>query len=356
MSLSRPQFISLDYHRRQFKIYPRGFTLVELLVVIAIIGILVALLLPAIQAAREAARRMQCSNNLKQIGLAFQNHYDAQGSFPSSGWGWKWTGDPDLGFGKDQPGGWAFNILPYIEAGNLRNLGKGLTGAAKAQAMLLQVGTPVPAFSCPSRRPAIPYPVVRNGILANNLRECKAGSCEVARSDYQANSGSMLTYEDDGPRSSNPASVARYDWPFDGAGRKTIPWNGITHQRSETTIAQITDGTSQTYCVGEKYLNPDQYTNGESDADDQHLLMGLDRDVNGFTGASMNIRDGKYLPPQQDRVGLSLSFNFGSAHPSTFHMVFCDGSVHGISYSIDPEIHRRLGGRDDELTIDSSAY
>src|SRR5262245_19100740 len=102
-----------------------GFTLVELLVVIAIIGVLVALLLPAVQAARESARRMQCTNNLKQIGLGFHNHTDTNGHLPTGGWGWGWVGDADLGAGRGQTGSWTFNILPYIEQKAIYDLSGG---------------------------------------------------------------------------------------------------------------------------------------------------------------------------------------------------------------------------------------
>jgi hypothetical protein len=323
-------------------------------VVIAIIGILVALLLPAIQAARESARRTQCINNLKQIGLACQNHIDSHGYFPSSGWGVAWIGDPDRGFGRKQPGSWAFNLLPYMELQNLHDLGKGLTGADKQAVMLIQVGTPVPAFICPSRRAAIAYPVVRNGGMATGQINCiDDGTCLVARSDYQANSGSLKEVKSAVPSNYADFDSGTFTFTFKHGDTSSIKrWNGITHQVSQVRITQIEDGVSNTYFVGEKYLDPNSYATGGDQADDQSLFTGFDRDMNGYTGRGRTVTDEMYWAPLQDRPGVPLSFNFGSAHTSTFQMVQCDGSVKSISYSVEPEIHRRLGGRDDALLID----
>ena len=136
-----------------------GFTVVELLVVIGIVGILFSLLLPAVQAARESARASTCRDHLKQIGLAAHLHLDVHGHFPSGGWGHLWTGDPDRGHGRGQPGGWVYNLLPYVEYMELHELGAGLTGQDKMDAAARRMSLPLPLFSCPTRRSPIQYPV-----------------------------------------------------------------------------------------------------------------------------------------------------------------------------------------------------
>jgi len=129
-----------------------GFTLIELLVVIAIIGILVSLLLPAVQTTREAARRTECMNNLKQLGMACLEHAEVRGYLPTGGWAWGWAGEPDRGFSKKQPGGWHYNILPFLELQDLHDRGSG----GKNQTLGgVRVQSPVVLFHCPSRRDLI---------------------------------------------------------------------------------------------------------------------------------------------------------------------------------------------------------
>lgn len=128
-----------------------AFTLVELLVVIAIIGVLIALLLPAIQAAHEAARRTQCTNSLKQMSLAALTHENTVKHFPSGGWGYLWVGDPDRGFGRGQPGGFFYNILPFMEWKGIHDMPKAANVSDKMRLSAQMIATPIDLFSCPSR-------------------------------------------------------------------------------------------------------------------------------------------------------------------------------------------------------------
>jgi hypothetical protein len=321
---------------------------------------LVALLLPAVQAAREAARRNQCKNNLKQLGLGFLNHELTHKYFPSSGWGWRWHGDPNRGYGTNQPGGWAYSILEYCEEGTLRSIGKGVNNFPQNAHLLPVVSTPVPIFNCPSRRVAIPFPLVRNGYLADNMKACVVNQCVVPRADYAANSGNVFAGEEAGPTSEAQAEGGRYDWVYEEGGvynRQT----GITFQRSEVKIAQITDGTTHTLMLGEKFLNPDFYLTGQDPADDQGLFSGHDRDFNRYTygmgggsfeaqqAAASDVRT-RIIPPTQDRPGVSdgvWNWTFGSAHAANFNVVMCDGAVTSVDYDVDLDVWRLMGGRDD---------
>ena len=168
--------------------------------VITIIGILIALLLPAVQAAREAARQAQCKNNLKQLALACLDHEQHNGYFPTGGWGCCWVGDPDRGIDQRQPGGWIYNILPYHRAAGVarpwrRETATRPTGRMAAKTM---IGTPLSVLNCPTRRPCIAYP---NG---NNWSMYDYGGFLAppsARTDYAANMGDTSLPCGQGPAS-----------------------------------------------------------------------------------------------------------------------------------------------------------
>jgi len=324
-----------------------GFTLVELLVVITIIGILIALLLPAVQSAREAARRLQCKNNLKQLGLGMLQHTEAHGFLPSGGWGFAWVGDPDRGFGPGQPGGWIYNVLPFIEQETLHQLGAGGTDAQRKKAAAAMAQVTVPLINCPSRRRAQAFVVVHGdfsggppGWIGYNADLVP----RATRSDYAANAGDRHLVNPVGPTSLTAGDQEGPDqWP---AWQREM--TGISYLRSTVQAAHIRDGMSNTYMLGEKHLDPDHYLDGQTATDNRGMYQGHDYDIYRWAGSE------SALLPRRDTPGYSTEFFFGSAHTGGFHACLCDGSVRVIRYSIDPEVHRRLGNRADGLVVDAS--
>lgn len=315
-----------------------GFTLVELLVVIAIIAMLVTLLLPAVQSAREAARRTQCVNHLKQVGLASLNHESSQQFLPSGGWGFGYIGDPDRGYGERQPGGWMYNILSYIEHQNLHDIGKGLPKKEKERALGIQLATtPVSFYNCPSRR----EPVARKFNNYDPWRNAwTARLPKTARGDYVFNGGSGRDGARYGPGSYEDGDSDEYKWET-----KFSPANdGVCFQRSILSLRRIEDGMSKTYLGGEKYLMPDYYESGESWGDDASYYTGVDHD---------NLRWAGDLPAR-DQVGMHAPMIYGSAHPSGFQMVMCDGSVKSVGFEIERAVHRAGVNRRDGTVVPTS--
>lgn len=152
----------------------------------------------------------------------------------------------------------------------------------------------------------------------------------VIRTDYAANAGSQDVNEFiSGPFTRAEGMSPTYPWP------STAGLTGVSFQRSMILLAEIVDGTSSTFLVGEKYLNPDHYESGNDNADNECALSGFDNDNFRVT----------FSPPLRERRGLGDTKRFCSAHPSTVNMAFYDGSVHSVSYEIDGVVFRAMGSR-----------
>jgi prepilin-type N-terminal cleavage/methylation domain-containing protein len=319
---------------------PHGFTLIELLVVIAIIAILIGLLLPAVQKVREAAARMRCQNNLKQLGTAMHSCHDANGYFPSGGWGWSWLGDPDRGVGIQQPGGWIYSILPYIEQTNLHQMGAGQSDAAKMTANYDRAQVSVSGLICSSRRAAVAYP--SGGASYNNMtgKPSVYGKTDYAGCGGNTQGASQLY--------AGPAALADGDnpatWQSGGGGYTSANptvFNGIIITRGQVKLSAIPRGTSNIILLGEKFIQRDSYLTGTDGGDNESYFSGMDNDVVRTT----------FYPPTRDVTSAVISstsmadptFRFGSVHYSGINVCLGDGSVRSISYNVDPAIFSSSG-------------
>ena len=346
-----------------------GFTLVELLVVIAIIGILIALLLPAVQAAREAARRSQCTNNLKQVGLAIQSYHDIRNEIvPAWLSGEGMTASPPAIPGNSanltNHASWAVLLMPFMEAQNVYDLadlksvltgGNPSDGGATPDFHDQLRAASIANYFCPSRRspPA----------LSTNSPACSVGDyASVAVCDAAATSNSH-TIASQNERLWDGAMVAsRVFNPSSGAISVSGVSLGINDFRSLTSFSSVLDGLSNTAFVGEKAVHKDRLGSTAAQGQDGPFYYG-----NGGVGSS-------FLDPGQVTwFTRRLTFNtnastdaiiprkptsedpqwrFGSWHPGVTLFVLGDGSVRPVNNSTSNSTLMRFGARSDRLPFE----
>ena len=301
-----------------------GFTLVELLVVIAIIGILIALLLPAVQMAREAARRSQCANNLKQIGLALHNYHDSYGSFPFGGaGGWGHT--------------WHAYILPYVEQTAIykdipwTDSGSGQDSRPN-DPFTIVARTVVDVWKCPSD----PAPVQENRQV-NGLSDRGIGS-------YLGNAGGDL------PRDNRSSSGV--DPRISNGVLRIFNMVSSTRRQPPIRIAAIIDGTSNTLLVSESPYSIDapcticdRYYHYSYDTD-----VGQGSDFSEYLGSTF-VGINLSLSADTSVSGTTRELSFGSFHPGGCNALLCDGSGRFVSESIELTIWRAVGSREGKEPI-----
>jgi len=301
-----------------------AFTLIELLVVIAIIAVLIGLLLPAVQKVREASARSTCQNNLKQIGLACMNFHSERGYLPNSR--------------RDALYTWLVEILPQMEQDNLQKQWTMTSGSFYSQTAAARQGT-VASYFCPSRR----APMVSN---PGNLQDgAAAGSTTYpgALADYACNVGSTNgdywwdgpTQNQDPPTPNTPTRGVFWMWNnWNTASPNTPPY------RLGCRFAEITDGQSNTFLVGEKHVAKDKW--GEQNFGDCDAY-------NGDKGCSLRGTSAGLARTQTD----TSAGKFGSYHTGVVNFAFCDGSVRPVQTSISTTTLQLLADRADGQPIPS---
>jgi prepilin-type N-terminal cleavage/methylation domain-containing protein len=301
-----------------------GFTLVELLVVIAIIGVLVALLLPAVQAAREAARRTQCTNHLKQIGIAGQNYHGAKRAIVPAG----------LTFSGNAS--WLVLLLPFLEGGNTQ-LRFDLDRTFYVQ-LPETVQAQINAYYCPSRDRQVTLSTTANSRSGHSI-PLGGALCDYA---MNAGDGSLYPWMGSNGKNFNGNGVAAHT---NGTGKFTgaDPTWTYTGWKHVLNFKAVTDGLSNTPFAGEKYVHPDHQ--GKAEWGDW-TWWGDDNMI-----GKVRVAGSPFNPlvsdVQTDVPRDSLNMPFGGPHPGVCLFTFCDGSVRPLQTSIDPTILGYIVNRHD---------
>ena len=310
----------------------RAFTLIELLTVITIMGMLLAMLLPAVQEVREAMRKAACRNNLDQLGKAVLSYRSTFHKYPSGGWGYRWTGDPELGSHRRQPGGWLHNIIQFLDMQDVYEKGQSTSDLERRTFAAKLLSREMQVFICPSRRPPDRvYPITNTPINCDSLTF-------AVRTDFAINAGDQTACQFDGGPSS-PVDGANDAWWTANLSRyDTRAFTGISFTRSEVAENEVIDGLHFVYLAAEKYMDPNNYLNGADPGDLYGAYVGFG--PHAFrTGATPPLRDNTPNPPANRLC------SWGGPHAVTFNAVFLDGSVRSVHYGISPNVHANLANR-----------
>lgn len=309
-----------------------ALTLVELLVVLGIVSVIASLTLMAVMQARESARQVTCRNNLRQIGVAVTSFDAAKKHLPTNGWGFCFLPDAYVDSRYGQPGGWSYQLLPFLELSNVYDLPHSQqTESERIKSITTLISTEIPIYRCPSKSAPI---LVKQADFPEFYTNLRNPPPLVAGGHYAVNHGTYLALSIrnggfDGPASLTQSAIQDCAWPTKDE------CDGVCYVHLKFRTPEITAGLSNVIWAGEKYIAPLQAGETDPGGHDQSFLSGDSRDNRRVC----------FNPPRSDSQTDGKLFDFGASHPGMMFAVFLDGSTQSISFDVDPAVFRSQGRR-----------